>query len=84
MIVLDNNEEKINVRIYINENELFNEVNCDFFLPFMGKSSLLIGGLGDYVKIISLNNRIFNKNIIDYSDTILNSDRNNCQCCSIF
>lgn len=83
IIVLDNNEDRVVVKAFLNKNKLFNEVSSDFFIPFTGDYKLTIAGSGESIVIDNINSRCFSKTIID-EDNQFSSEKNNCTCCSIY
>lgn len=81
--VLDNCEDKINVKVKVNNNSIENELSSDFFLPFIGKYSLMFGGIGDYVNMKILNSKCYSKTVVE-TDGIFSNEKKNCNCCIVF
>jgi Fe-S cluster biosynthesis and repair protein YggX len=83
MQILDNSEDKLDIKIYINDNPIYNEVSSDFFLPYIGKYTVMIGGVGDLVMLNYLNTYSYSKTNFE-SECVLSNEKNNCSCCTIF
>lgn len=81
ILVFDNCENRINVKIYLNENRIPNEITSDLFIPHIGKYKIMISGIGDSVMIKQIISNFSKRKNISYEHF---NDRGNCTCCSIY
>lgn len=80
--VTDSNEDRIVVKVFLNDNKINNELSSDFFLPFIGKYRVMFGGIGDFIIVKSFISRCFPKIVIENDG--FTHEKRNCECCVIF
>lgn len=87
IIINDFGDETINTRIFLNNNEKFNDISGNFFIPINKKAKVMLLGMGTSVRLKDINGKIFNKrnesikNLIKFESE--NSAPKNCECCNI-
>jgi len=81
--IVDYNEDRINVKIFLNDNKVYNEVSSDFFLPFIGKYRMSMAGIGELVSVDNISSKSFPKIVIE-SDGMFTNEKKNCDCCLIY
>ena len=87
VIITDLGEETINVKIFLNNKEKYNEINGNFFLPINKKAKMLICGKGKSVELKNLVVKLFNRRKMGLNTSTQfeteNDSLKNCECCSI-
>ena len=87
VIITDLGEETINVKIFLNNKEKYNEINGNFFLPINKKAKMLICGKGKSVELKNLVVKLFNRRKMGLNASTQfeteNDSLKNCECCSI-
>ena len=88
LILTDYGDELINTKIYLNNKNIFNDINARFFLPINKKAKFIISGSGQSVQIKDLVVKILEKEKNNFKSVIQFESENdtpkNCECCSIF
>ena len=90
LIILEPGNDNLSIKIFLNESNIENNINCNFFLPTVDKKLLFIGGFGDECIIESFNcrNLIKPKYTKQFSDLIKKLNGNNIKnennCCILF
>ena len=90
LIILEPGNDNINIKIFINESNIENNINCNFFLPTLNEKLLFVGGFGDECILESFNckNSIKPKYAKQFSELIKKLNGNNMKnensCCSLF
>ena len=88
IFVTDYGEERINTKIYLNNDKKFNDINGRFFLPINIKGKFLVCGIGRSVQIKELVAKIQDKEKLKMKSIIQfeadNEIPKNCECCNIF
>lgn len=83
-IIQDSNDERISIRVVINDSTYVNELSSDCFLPNLYNSyTIMFGSYGGSVIFKSLNYKISKKTSFEYDD-IFTNERKNCECCNIY
>jgi hypothetical protein len=77
--LIDNGEDKITAKLFMNDSKEENLISSSFFLPFKLDSSIIVAGNGQ-----SCNLKTFIcKPFIKINGSSINENRN-CDCCSIY
>lgn len=83
-IIQDNNDDRINLRIIVNDSTYINEISSDCFLPNLSNSySIMFGSYGGSVIFKSFSYKISKKTSFEYDD-IFTNEKKNCECCIIY
>ncbi len=73
----DTFEDKINCKVYMNNNIIPNEVCSEFFIPYNDLCGIIISGTGKQVLVKQLKCSCYDK-------TFNNNEINSCDCCVVF
>ena len=85
IIVIDLGNENLEARISLNNNERFNNIKSNFYLPLSKKAKIMFCGEGKSAVVTDLKMRSFSKfdEEEDQLGLMLISEKKSCDCCSI-
>jgi hypothetical protein len=77
--IYDSGEEKLVVKVSVNDCKTENEISADYYLPTFDSSYVMIGSIGQSCIVKNCLIKPFHKIKTQFS-----TDRRNCECCNIF
>ena len=81
IIIIDLGNEKIDAKIFINNNKKFNHIEGKFYLPIIKRSKLLFCGIGQSILV----KKLLISNIEKFEDLeSVDFHKKSCTCCNIF
>lgn len=85
IIIIDSGNEFLLTKISLNNNEKYNNIKCNFYLPINKKAKIMFCGEGNNIRVTELEIKSFIKcdEDRDRFAMILSDERKACDCCSI-